>query len=98
MPWVGYTDPSEKVLEAEDDFELERRTRRKERSRVFLSYGVPNPQKVEELGYQGAGQGQQRKTNGDCSISISPGALPILSQSLSQSAAGATGTAHFWSD
>lgn len=54
MPWVGYTDPSEEVLEAED-LELERRTRRKERSGVFLSHGVSNPQKAEGLGSQGAG-------------------------------------------
>lgn len=38
MPWVGYTNPSEEVLEVEEDLEMERGARRKERRRVFLSH------------------------------------------------------------
>jgi hypothetical protein len=90
MSWVECTDPNEKVLEAYD-LELERRTRRKKRSTVFLSHAW-GFKTTESRGtwVPGRGQGQHGKTNRTRASQARLETLPILSQSLSQSAAGAT--------
>lgn len=65
-----------KILETEEDLELEKlssRARRKERSRVFLSHGVSSAQKAEDMRLElerytmspGAAQRQQGKSQGE---------------------------------
>lgn len=77
MPWVEYTDPNEKILEAED-LELERRTRRK-KSTVFLSHAW-GFKTTESRGTRVPGSGARTawEDKRDASISGSLRTLPYI--------------------